>query len=42
MGQTIHTQTPNAQQAEVDVSHYPAGVYFVKINGSEVRRWVKE
>jgi hypothetical protein len=26
----------------VDVSHYPAGVYFVKINGSEVRMFVKE
>ncbi len=42
VGQTIFNQKTNTQQVEVDVSGFPAGVYFVKINGSEVRRFVKE
>jgi len=42
IGQTIFTQSYNAVQVQVDVAHFPPGVYFVKINGSEVRRFVKE
>ena len=42
MGQTVYTQNHKSKQVQVDVSGLAAGVYFVKINGVEVRRFVKE
>jgi len=42
VGQTIYSQNYNAPHVQVDVSHLPPGLYFVKVNGSEVRRFVKE
>ena len=44
MGQTM--TSPGLSKGEevirVDVSGWPSGVYFVKVNGSEVRKFVKE
>jgi len=42
LGQTVYTQECNAQQIDVDVSALAAAVYFVKVNGSAVRKFVKE
>jgi len=42
LGQTLYTQNYNTGQIQIDVSNLPTGMYFVKINGSEVRKFVKE
>ncbi len=42
LGQTIFTNSYNSSQVQIDVSTLPAGLYFVKINGSEVRKFVKQ
>lgn len=42
LGQTLFTQNYNSEKAEIDVADLPAGVYFIKINGSEVRKFIKE
>jgi len=42
LAQTIFTQNYNADQARIDLSAFPSGLYFLKINGSEVRKFVKE
>ena len=42
LGQMVYTNECNSPEVQVDISTYPAGVYFIKINGSEVRKFVKE
>ena len=42
LGQTVYHQYYSTPQVKVDVSGLPAGVYFVKVNGSEVRKFLKE
>ncbi len=42
IGQTICTHEYRSQQVHVDISDLPKGVYFIKVNGSEVRKFVKE
>ena len=44
MGQMVSRQLPtgNLQQLSVDISGLPAGVYFMKVNGDVVRKFVKE
>lgn len=42
LGQTIFTNNYHSETIQVDVSTLPPGVYFVKINGTEVRKFVKE
>jgi len=42
LGQTVFSNNYNAEKVEVAVAGLPSGVYFVKINGSEVRKFVKE
>ena len=44
LGQTVYLQTApaNCMLLQVDVSALSAGVYFVKVNGNEVRKLVKE
>ena len=50
LGQSIYTLQPNTENAQVDVSGLPPGVYFVKVNLAyrqagnmeEVRKFVKE
>jgi hypothetical protein len=42
LGQAVYSQHHNSPQVQIDVAGLPAGVYFVKINGTEVRKFVKE
>jgi len=42
LGQTVHTQNYTTPQIQIDVSTLPPGLYFVKVNGTEVRKFVKE
>ena len=42
LGQTVYNQKHNADKVRVDVSALPTGMYLVKVNGIEVRRFVKE
>jgi len=42
LGQTIYRQESYSKQAEVNVAGFASGVYLLKINGIETRRFVKE
>ena len=42
VGQTVYTNSYEAGRVDIDISQLPAGVYFIKINGTEVRKFVKE
>jgi peptidase C10-like protein/Spi protease inhibitor/type IX secretion system substrate protein len=42
IGQVVYNNQYNVNMAQVDVSNLPAGVYLVRINGTEVRKFVKE
>jgi len=42
LGQTICTQNHNSEVVEIDVSTFPSGIYLVKINGTEVKKFIKQ
>ena len=42
LGQVVFSHTCYTHQAEINISNLPAGVYFVKTNGTDVRKFVKE
>jgi len=42
VGQEVYNHEYNTAKVQVDVSTLPSGVYFIKINGTEVRKFVKE
>ena len=42
LGQTVYNQKCNSDNVQVNVSALPTGVYFVKVNGVEVRKFLKE
>ena len=42
LGQTVFSRQFAGGSGQVDVSAFPPGVYFVKINGTAVRKFVKE
>ena len=42
LGQVVYSQQYNSPQVQVDVSTLPAGVYFLKVNGTEVRKFIKQ
>jgi len=42
VGQTLYSYKFNSPLVQVDVADLPAGVYFIKVNSSEVRKFVKE
>jgi hypothetical protein len=42
LGQTVYTDNYNSNRVQVDVSALPTGVYFIKVNGTEVRKFLKE
>ncbi len=41
LGQAMYAQHYNALKVEIDVSALPVGVYLIRINGTEVRKFVK-
>lgn len=42
MGETIYAHNYDAKQVDVDVSLIPPGLYFIRINGIAVKKFVKE
>ena len=42
VGQAVFTKAYNAVQVQIDVADLPKGMYFIKVNSSEIRKLVKE
>jgi hypothetical protein len=42
VGQTVYTHKYESDKVQVDVADFPPGIYFVRINGTEVRKFVKQ
>ncbi len=42
LGKTLYSQQYNAEKVQLDVADLPAGMYLIRINGTEVRKFVKE
>lgn len=42
LGQTLYTHKYNAPQVQVDLTDLLSGIYLVKVNGTEVRKFVKQ
>ena len=42
LGQSIFTNRYNSQQVTVNVTDLPTGIYFIKINGVDTRKFVKQ
>ncbi len=42
VGQRVYIQGYNSDRVDLDVSNFPPGVYFIKINETEIRRFIKE
>ncbi len=42
LGQIVYNNTYYASQVQIDISTLPTGIYFIKINNTEVRKFVKE
>lgn len=42
LGQTVYSQACNAEKVFINVASLPQGIYLIKINGTEVRKFVKE
>ncbi len=42
LGQQVFSQSYSSSSAHIDISAFPGGVYFVKINGSETAKFLKE
>ncbi len=41
-GQTVYSNDYNAEKVGINIAALPAGIYFIRINGTEVKRFVKE
>ncbi len=42
LGQTVYCQEFNTNKTELSLADLPKGIYFIKINNTEVRKFVKE
>ena len=42
MGQTLFVKQYGTREAQVDVRLLPAGIYFVRVNGTEIHKFVKQ
>jgi len=40
-GQMVYHHEDNTKKVQIEVADFPTGIYFVKINGTEVRKFVK-
>jgi len=41
-GQTVYQNRPGTESLQINISALPAGMYFIKVNDTEVRKFVKE
>jgi hypothetical protein len=41
LGQTLFVKQYGTREAQVDVRLLPAGIYFVRVNGTEMHKFVK-
>ena len=42
LGEAVYTGIYNSEQVQVNIAGLPTGIYFVKVNGTEVRKFIKE
>ena len=42
IGQTVYNNAYHGNEVQVDVSNLPSGIYLIRINGTEVKKFVKE
>jgi hypothetical protein len=42
IGQTVYSHEYNSDKVQIDITALPAGVYLVRINGTEIRKFVKQ
>jgi type IX secretion system substrate protein len=42
IGQTVYNKNHETNQVQIDVAGLPKGIYLVRVNGTEVRKFVKE
>ncbi len=42
LGQTVYSEECNNKEIQVNISDLPNGVYFLRINSTEVRKFIKE
>jgi hypothetical protein len=42
VGQTVRSERPAAEKADINIADLPAGIYLVRINDAVVRKFVKE
>jgi hypothetical protein len=42
IGQTVYSHTYNSKEVKVDVADLPDGIYFLRLNGTTLKRFVKE
>ena len=42
IGQTVYDKAYHDKKVQVDVADLPAGMYLIRINGTEVRKFVKQ
>ncbi len=42
LGRSVYSRQYNTDNVQVDIADYPPGLYFIKINGLETRKFVKQ
>ena len=42
IGQTVYSNYYHREEVQVNIADLPKGIYFIKVNGTEVRKFVKE
>jgi hypothetical protein len=42
LGQTVYNNIYNTDKVQIDVADLPKGLYFIKVNGSQVQKFLKE
>jgi len=42
IGKTVYSQSPGSKELQVNIAYLAPGIYFVKVNGTEVKRFVKQ
>jgi sugar lactone lactonase YvrE len=42
IGNAIYTQRCTTRKVKIDIAEFPAGIYLIRINGTEVRKFVKQ